>query len=304
MTIMIATLAFSLMAASLVLLAGRKDAARDPFLTGVLLVLLAVFPLLSGLSPKLHVLPAESVSPIEAGLSGQYFLPGIWLAGFVVLMLRLIGNLIALAGWRRRSSLLDRVKNIEIRELRGIKGPVAAGVIRRVVFVPEAWNSWSAGNRKIALDHELAHHQRRDPMWRLLAEIACVVHWFNPLVWWMAHRLAIQCEFACDAAVLRNGVKPADYATLLCDLAEDAGPGGCAMAMAARPTLEIRVRRLMESRKNHGMAGVSLLVVLAIVCASLFASIGSKSVAGGSVSPEEIRTRWSADPFPGESGLR
>lgn len=292
------------MAAALVRLAGRKDAARDPFLTAASLVLMTVFPLLAVVMPKIHVLPVGSVGAVEAGFSSQRVFLGIWVAGFAVMILRLIMNVTALAGWCGRSRLLERVMSIEIRELRGIKGPVAAGVFRRVVFVPESWNSWSQGNRRIALDHELAHHQRRDPLWRLFAEIACAVHWFNPLVWWMARRLVIQCEFACDARVLRNGVNPADYAALLCDLAEDHDPGGCAMAMAARPTLEPRVRRLFESRKSNGTAGVTLWVAVAMACASLLASVGSRSAAGAPIAQEEIRTRWSADPFPGESAPR
>ena len=43
---MIASMVFSLVAAALVYLAGRRDVARDPRLTGTALLLVVLFPLL------------------------------------------------------------------------------------------------------------------------------------------------------------------------------------------------------------------------------------------------------------------
>jgi bla regulator protein BlaR1 len=176
---------------------------------------------------------------------------------------------------------------------------VAAGVFHPVIYVPDAWNHWSDRAREIVLDHETAHHRRRDPLWRWVAEIACAVNWCNPLVWWMVRRLTIQCEYACDTSVLRNGVAAGDYAALLCDLAEASSFRGPALAMAERNSLECRVRRLVDARKPQGVAGVGLMIAVAVVSASAFALIGFKSVVAPQISPGEVRTRWSADPFPG-----
>ena len=299
---MIATLIFSVMAAALVHLAGRKDVARDPLLTGVSLVLLGLFPLLCCMMPKLHVLSVDSVRYEGPGFSASSVIFGIWAVGFVLMLLRVMAGLVALEGWRAKSRRIGSEGNIEVRMLHGIKGPVAAGVFRQVVFVPESWSSWTNENQRIAMLHEMAHHHRRDPLWRLLAGIACAVHWFNPLVWWMARRLAIQCEFACDEAVIDRGARPMDYATLLCDFAEESNPRGCAVAMAGKSTLEVRVRRLMQNRDRRGMAGVSLLVCTMVTGALLLASLGTRQLAPAAVSPEEVRLRWSADPFPGEAG--
>ncbi len=300
---MTATILFSFLSAALVLLAGRKDPARDPFLTGVSLALMAVVPLMAAAMPKLRVLPVHTASVAEAGFTLASLLLGVWFAGFLVMLARLAAHAVALRTWRGKSVFVARIGKAEVRELRGIKGPVAAGVFHPVVLVPDSWGSWSAGNRKLALDHEMAHHRRRDPLWRLLAEISCAVNWFNPLAWWMARRFTIQCEFACDAEVVRHGGAPTDYASLLCDLAEDARPGGWAVSMAGRSTLEVRVRRLMEVRGNPGMTGVTSLVALTMALAALLALLGVKPAVKATVSPNEIRTRWAADPFPGESGF-
>jgi beta-lactamase regulating signal transducer with metallopeptidase domain len=207
---MMASVMLSGVVAVLVYLAGRKDAARDPRLTGVALSLLAVFPLLAPALPKFAVFSVREGAGVEHGYAAMAVVLGIWAVGFGVAALRLARAAATLAQWRAESRLLERVGRIEIRERRGLTGPVAAGVFQPVVYVPEGWTAWSDRIRRMVLDHETAHHHRRDPLWRWLAEIAGAVHWPNPLVGWMVRRFALQCEYACDARVLRQGVAAGD----------------------------------------------------------------------------------------------
>lgn len=100
--------------------------------------------------------------------------------------------------------------------------------------------------------------------------------------------------------MLRNGVSRADYAALLCDLAEDSVSQGPALAMAERSSLEVRVRRLMDSRKPQGILAIPLLIALAVVSALVLVLTGSKAIVSEPIPPDEVRTRWAADPFPGE----
>lgn len=297
---MIAMLIFSGLAALLVYLAGRNDRARDPRLTLLALGLLAVFPALLLFLPKFAILPAQ---PANGGSSNSPWINGlmlVWGAGFLTISLRLGMSALAILRWRRSSRLLKRVGPVEIRQLSGIKGPVAAGVIRPVVFVPEEWNDWSDETRSIVLNHELAHHRRRDPLWRWIAGIACAVNGGNPLVIWMVRRLTVQCEFACDAVVLQNGVAPRAYAHLLCDLAGDRPPSGPVLAMAASSTLESRVRRMLTTREPKGTAGLVGLSAVTLTIAAALSMIGAGRMPPSPVSQEEVRMRWSADPFPGE----
>ena len=297
---MMAALMFSGVAAALVWLAGRRDAARDPRLTGMVLALLVVFPLLVAWMPKLGVLPASSPHSGGTGLGWKDVVIWIWAAGFVLALLRLAFAARVFSRWRAASVWVGRHGGVEIRRLDRLRSPVAAGVIRPVVLVPAGWDEWPASVRKIVIDHELAHLHRRDPLWRWLAELACAVHWFNPLVWWIARRLVIQCEFACDARVLENGAAPDAYARLLCDLAEHTSLRSPALAMAERSSLEVRVRRLKTPAKPRGAAGLFLIIGLTLASAAALSMMGSESRGDEVFSPEELRIRWSADPFPGE----
>ena len=293
-------LLFSAATALLVFLAGRNDKARDPRLTVLALALLAVFPLLLAVVPKFAVLPGPVANVERSGFPWQDILLLVWSVGFLTTTLRLGFAAWVITKWRRKSLLLDRVDRVEIRQLPGLKGPVAAGVIHPVIFVPQEWRQWPEETRRIVLNHELAHHRRRDPLWRWIAGIACAVNGGNPLVSWMVRRLTVQCEFACDAMVLQKGVAVRTYVNLLCDFAEARPPSGLVLAMAASSTLESRVRRLLNPRPPKGVAGLMVLSGLILTLAAAIPMLGSGKIVSPPVSQEEIQLRWAADPFPGE----
>ncbi|MEI6176794.1 MAG: M56 family metallopeptidase [Verrucomicrobiota bacterium] len=293
-------LIFSVVAAALVFHAGRKDAARDPRLTTVALVLLALFPLLTVTVPKIGVLSVDSGTEAHDGFSWQVVVLKTWMIGSGVALLRLLAAAVTLGKWRRDSRWLENIGRIEIRELITLNGPVAVGIFRKTIFVPESWRQWSEATRQIVIAHETGHHQRHDPLWRWFAGIACAVNWYNPLVWWMSRRLALQCEHACDANVMHQGVDACTYARVLCDLAEDTPATVHAIAMAQRSSLELRVARLVRPKNARSAVGVLLTTLWIMSAAVVAAMLGPKNTPENHFSPAEIQTRWSANPFPSE----
>ncbi len=298
---MIATLLFSAVAAGLVLLTGRSDKARDPRLTISVLILILIFPLLAAFFPKVEILPSREIVENSSHFNGLSLLFWAWSFGISIALIRLGLAAIGIARWRKNSHLLQCIDGVEIRLLDAIESPVAAGVLHRMIFVPQQWNQWSEENRQIILDHEMAHHHRRDPLWRWIAEITCAIHYYNPLVFWMSRRLTMQCEFACDARVVERGVPVTNYAQVLCDCAAMKPMRGPVLAMAERSSLESRVLRLVKPARPIGSATLIVLTVLALTMAGILASLApEKKSAAPSISQEEIDLRWSANPFPGE----
>lgn len=296
---MIGILLFSAIATLFVFLAGVGDKARDPRLTTLVLILLALFPL-SVFLPKVELVPLATAGGGFSGFPLGTVILGIWLTGTTVAAVRLLVSAVGIARWRERSVLICKIRNIELRQLRGLRGPVAAGVFRPVILVPPAWERWTVDTRRMVLEHELAHHRRRDPLWRWVSEIACVIHGGNPLVIWISRRLAMQCEFACDERVVRSGANSGDYARLLCDLADDRCPSGPVLAMAASSSLETRVQHLVSPPIPHGSASLVVLIGLTLVSAGAIALLGSGPGEATRASANEAELRWSANPFPGE----
>ncbi|MEZ5299703.1 MAG: M56 family metallopeptidase [Verrucomicrobiales bacterium] len=90
--------------------------------------------------------------------------------------------------------------------------------------------------------HELAHLKRRDPLAQWLTQLACALHWWNPLAWIAAWRIHVERE----RSVRRPRFGPAACApppmpSICSDATKPAAPrwshtGG--LAMAQKSSLE------------------------------------------------------------------
>jgi beta-lactamase regulating signal transducer with metallopeptidase domain len=127
-------------------------------------------------------------------------------------LLRLIEQLRGTLGCRRP---------IEVREMTcsGGGSPAVVGWRRPNILLPAEWRSWSEEARRGILAHETAHVAQGDFLMWLAAQAGVVVHFYNPLVHWLASRLRLEQELAADAcgAALASGAKA--YANLLAHLA-------------------------------------------------------------------------------------
>jgi beta-lactamase regulating signal transducer with metallopeptidase domain/predicted nucleic acid-binding Zn-ribbon protein len=153
--------------------------------------------------------------------------------------------------------------------------PMAGGVWRPVIFLPESARSWSADRRDIVLAHELVHAAGRDPLRHVGARLAVALYWFHPLAWLAAREASLAREQACDAAVLALGTRPSDYARILLDFAETLRPSRtplAAMPMVDRSLLE---KRLMAILTDDRPAARRRLLVPALLVPVLTLALAS-----------------------------
>lgn len=75
---------------------------------------------------------------------------------------------------------------------------------------------------RFMLLHELQHYKRRDTLANYFINLAGIVYWFNPLVWYTLKEMRNDREIACDAAVLQllNQKEYTDYGNTLIRFAE------------------------------------------------------------------------------------
>jgi beta-lactamase regulating signal transducer with metallopeptidase domain len=124
------------------------------------------------------------------------------------------------------------------------------------------------------------------------------VHWFNPLVRSVARRFAMQCEFACDAAVLESGVSVRRYVDVLCDLAFSEATPAAAVAMSRKGALEARVRRLGGEPRRLSRGVMVALAVLTFFSGLALCLLRPAEPVVPTMT-DEVELRLSADPFPG-----
>ena len=134
-----------------------------------------------------------------------------------------IGNAVPVAfngAVKRWASSHQLRRPLSLKELPGLKTPIAYGVAHPLIVVPRGYLS-SQMDWVMALEHEYIHVRRLDSLFRTLFLIICCFYWFNPIVW-IAFRMFLRDqELACDEAVIdRLGIESGErYANALLDAA-------------------------------------------------------------------------------------
>ncbi len=110
-----------------------------------------------------------------------------------------------------------------------------------------------------------------------IADVACAIHWCNPLVWICARRLRVEREIAADDAVLAAGVRPSRYAEELVAVASSIATPSAALAMAERSSLEVRVASILASRLARAPLAARGTVAVAAAGAAIAAGAACTS---------------------------
>ena len=161
-----------------------------------------------------------------------------------------------------------------------VRVPTAIGLFQPMILIP-SWimRELSPTDLNNILLHELAHFRRWDDWTNLAQQLVKVIFFFHPAVWWIEKNIAIECEMACDDAVLAETQSPRAYAECLARLAEKTFlQRTVALAQAAIGKLRQTSARIAEildanrpgpNSRSWG-AGVSFVVVLALGCGALY----------------------------------
>lgn len=158
--------------------------------------------------------------------------------------------------------------------------PHVAGLFTSIVMLPPSAGAWSTESRQAALVHELMHIRRGDRRTQAMAQLACAIYWFNPLVWYAAAALARERERACDDEVLRLGARPSAYASLLIALARSQSiwPPATALRMARRSALECRLLAILGHAASTPR-GSTRWIVTALLAVVATAILGAQPAA-------------------------
>jgi bla regulator protein blaR1 len=173
----------------------------------------------------------------------------------------LFGGLLARTGTRRRVSL-------GLSE--DVATPALLGYFRPQVLLPAALTGHlDRSELEQVLLHELAHVARWDDWSIVLQRMVEAIGVFHPLVAYLAYRMNLDREMACDDRVT-SLCEPHEYASCLTRIAEirhfgSAAPVTVPLLLESKSELLTRVESLLDSSRAH-MPRVSVTRVLA-VCA-------------------------------------
>lgn len=172
--------------------------------------------------------------------------------------------------------------NIPVTASAAVSSPIALGVFGKSVIVPADFeHRYDAQEQRLAVAHELTHHDRHDVPVNFAALAVLSLHWWNPVAH-VAHRaFRLDQEAACDAIVLEGA--SADerhaYGSALFKSAMGRVPLA-ACAMGATTTLKARLRRIVTGQGDARLArpGAAIAAFLVLGGVAVTASGGVPDV--------------------------
>ena len=176
------------------------------------------------------------------------------------------------------------VKNLALLVCPAVGAPLVTGFVNPALLLPR--ETVSDG----VLRHELIHTRRRDLWYKLLLLLSRSLHWFNPLVHWMAAVASRDLERSCDEAAVagRDAAFRAAYGAALLDAVEEGIEARAPLTTHFRGGKTAMKERLLSiASGGTRKKGVALVCAAALViCAGAAAcSLGER---GSSASDVEI----------------
>lgn len=242
---------------------------------------------------------ARAGDPFAAGAAGgrgarlRPALPwvvGVWLAGVLVLSLRLLGGWLHLrrlgtrdttpvpAWLRERSSALlrrlDLGRPVRLALSARIAVPSVSGWLKPVVLFPVgALTGLTPDQVEAILAHELAHIRRHDALVNAVQTVVETLLFYHPAVWWLSRGIREERERCCDDVAVELCGDAHVYARALLGLETLRGPRPALAVAADGGSLLGRVRRLfhpdqaeveMFPRWTAGFAAMTVALFLAV----------------------------------------
>lgn len=227
-------------------------------------------------------LPAAETPQTPGAFDWRKLSGGIYAAGVVVTLLRILWSLAAVRRLIRRG----RCERLD-------DGTILVHVTEGMT--PFSWGHWVVvseedltGDGAAILAHERAHVRLHHTADLLLIDLAGCLQWFNPAVWLLRRELRTIHEYEADEAVLRSGVDLRSYQLLLVRRA--AGGRELPIANHFNPgKLKKRIAMMLQKRSSR-RARARILLLLPLVGLALGAFARTRYVIPDEKETKEVRT--------------
>jgi beta-lactamase regulating signal transducer with metallopeptidase domain len=247
--------------------------------------------------------PSSPDTPADSGFRGVFriAITALWLAGFVIFVLRLAiglsgaakltreGTALADPIWHflfeRFLSLVSLRRKIRLKSHPQVFVPLTWGWRKPVILMPADTGAWTNEERSSALFHELSHVKRADFLVTLLVRMSLAVFWWNPLSWIVYRKLRRDQEIACDELVLRTGIKPSIYAASLLAFRRSAGfhwnTSAALLGMLGKPSFNERLATILKQKLTLKEVKMKTKIMLAAAIVLVVALVGTARPAIG-----------------------
>ncbi|MBD5518501.1 MAG: M56 family metallopeptidase [Lachnospiraceae bacterium] len=193
---------------------------------------------------------------------------------------------------------LGIIREVPLYENASVNTPMLIGFRKPQIILPSNLVVEMDGGEndiRLILHHELIHYKRRDIWYKWLFQAVLCVHWFNPLLYLFNRIFNVDCELACDEAVmaLLSEEGRRIYGNVLLDVAEkNLSEGAFAVhgnvpmmtLLEEKKTLKERLHGIAKYQKKGFVIGFcSALVLVAFIALAVVCGVADVRTDSGNV---------------------
>ncbi len=155
------------------------------------------------------------------------------------------------------------------------------GIRRNIIYILYPAKR-SRHEANLILEHELYHVKNMDILWKILLDIARILHFYNPFIWFFASEFETVSEMACDTKVIRNKNEQErrEYTELLIQMAQDNAGSAKWIAQISRKKEKIsrRVEHIIGKNKRYYKRVFSIMLIGTTVFLNSFTAFAYNDV--------------------------
>lgn len=244
---------------------------------------------------------------MENALTLRKILLPVWRCGAAATLLVFLAANVRFARRLRRCRRPLAVEGaalpVYVAEARAV--PCLFGLFRPAIYVTQATADDPVLLRH-AVAHETTHFRHGDHVWALLRAVCLALHWWNPLVWWVAKLSRQDGELACDETTIRTlgETERAAYGRTLIRMACSRGVSPLLTATAmdgGKTSLHERIVLLAKKPRTAALAAIALVLAAALCVGCTFTGAKKEELSGNLGSIAAMMAKLTTDDLSSES---
>lgn len=157
---------------------------------------------------------------------------------------------------------------VKLREFKLISSPMIVGLFEPTLLLPHT--DFTDDELKMIFNHEYVHLKRKDTIYKVIIQLFKAVHWFNPLVHFIANVIERECEISCDEEVVKNCTNEEKqlYCSVILDIVNNSVSLKTAFSTnfsSGKVFLKRRFGEILSTKIRHKFIIVGALVLLLTV---------------------------------------
>ena len=160
--------------------------------------------------PSLHINAANAYIPETQSFNISFILVTVFISGIVICLSHFIMQFISFRKITANASLVSTTQSITLYHLDMDIMPFSFG---KTVYINR--NKHTPAELDDIIKHESVHASQHHTVDVMIAEIVCILNWYNPFVWLIKKAIKQNLEFLADDTVINDGADKKSYQYLL-----------------------------------------------------------------------------------------